>query len=136
MHPYSSSNLTNMNDVKVTVIPCVLVLPSGNQTDATHSSSKFSIAWGQVYIKSTVTTCTQSAYKSRNISLQKQCCIQNMNGGGGGAATIFRLHDSASAACTNGSRNVLYRRTGFDCEYRLNANCEFFYDSQSFNMQS
>ena len=24
----------------------------------------------------------------------------------------------------------MYRRTGFDCEYLLNANCEFFYDSQ------
>ena len=26
-----------------------------------------------------------------------------------------------------------YRRTGFDCKYLLNANCEFFYDSQSFD---
>ena len=31
---------------------------------------------------------------------------------------------------------IMYRRTGFDCEYLLNANCEFFYDSQSFNTQS
>ena len=30
----------------------------------------------------------------------------------------------------------VYRRTGFDCEYLLNANCEFFHDSQSFNTQS
>ena len=30
----------------------------------------------------------------------------------------------------------MYRRTGFDCEYLLNANCEFFHDSQSFNTQS
>ena len=28
---------------------------------------------------------------------------------------------------------IAYRRTGFDCEYLLNTNCEFFYDSQSFD---
>ena len=28
---------------------------------------------------------------------------------------------------------TIYRRTGFDCEYLLNVNCEFFYDSQSFD---
>ena len=27
---------------------------------------------------------------------------------------------------------TVYRRTGFDCEYLLNANCAFFQDSQSF----
>ena len=32
-----------------------------------------------------------------------------------------------------GMLHVQYRRTGFDCECLLNANCEFFYDSQSFN---
>ena len=29
--------------------------------------------------------------------------------------------------------NIVYGRTGFDCEYLVKANCEFFYGSQSFD---
>ena len=31
---------------------------------------------------------------------------------------------------------TIYRRSGFNCEYLLNANCEFFYVSQLIDSQT
>ena len=51
---------------------------------------------------------------------------------------LYRVYANKIQDLTSAKKSlfIMYRRSGFNCEYLLNANCEFFYVSQLLDSQT